>query len=142
MRAVIEIGDACDAHARELLAELNNLFAGEFLLHLEIIVSDSPFVRLTDPGKKPRLSCLPERIVGKPVLDDIEEWPSFNSDCSSSRGLDKWSQPRTIQSVEFKKPFTKHEHISRSHKLPKEVRADLDRLVDKRHRSKFVTDAV
>jgi metal-responsive CopG/Arc/MetJ family transcriptional regulator len=32
---------------------------------------------------------------------------------------------------------------SRAHiTFPKEVRADLDRLVDKRHRSKFVTDAV
>jgi Arc/MetJ-type ribon-helix-helix transcriptional regulator len=32
---------------------------------------------------------------------------------------------------------------SRSHiTFPKEVRADLDRLVDKRHRSKFVADAV
>jgi metal-responsive CopG/Arc/MetJ family transcriptional regulator len=32
---------------------------------------------------------------------------------------------------------------SRAHiTFPKEVRADLDRLVDKRHWSKFVTDAV
>ena len=32
---------------------------------------------------------------------------------------------------------------SRAHiAFPKEVRADLDRLVDKRNRSKFVTDAV
>jgi metal-responsive CopG/Arc/MetJ family transcriptional regulator len=32
---------------------------------------------------------------------------------------------------------------SRTHStLPEEVRADLDRLVEKRHRSRFVTDAI
>jgi hypothetical protein len=42
-----------------------------------------------------------------------------------------------IQIHHFLPMSTSRAHIT----FPKEVRADLDRLVDKRHRGKFVTDA-